>query len=101
MYTGRILRYRHGCTYTYEGELIMIRITLAALGIAAAIITAPTSAATPAFCAPHDAGNIYIHACATGSGGSSTAARDAAQYTMKRLGITQADLDRVRAAAHH
>lgn len=77
----------------------MIRIALAVAGIATAILAAPTSSAAPAFCAPHDAGSIYIHACATGSGGSS-ASWDAAQYTMKRLGITQADLDRHRAAQH-
>jgi hypothetical protein len=101
MYTGGFFSYRVRCTYTYEGGPNMIRTTLAALGIAAtAVITAPTGTAAPTFCAPHDAGSIYIHACASGSGGG-TAAWDAAQYHMKRLGITQADLDRHRAAQQH
>lgn len=47
----------------------MLRTITIAAAIAAGILTAPTAAASPAFCAPHDAGTIYIHACAHGGGG--------------------------------
>jgi hypothetical protein len=71
-------------------------ITLAVAGIAAAGILAAPAQASPAFCAPHDAGTVYIHACAKGGGGGDGGAAGA-RYMMKRLGITQADLDAVRA----
>lgn len=48
----------------------MLRLILAAVGVTAAIILAPTVDAQPAFCDQHGTGpgQIYIHACAVGGG---------------------------------
>lgn len=53
----------------------MLRLILAAVGVTAAIILAPTVDAQPKFCDQHGTGKgqIYIHACAGGGGnGGST-----------------------------
>lgn len=44
----------------------MLRLIIAAVGITAAIIAAPTAAAQPKFC---DGSGHYITACAVGGGG--------------------------------
>lgn len=50
----------------------MLRLTLAAVGVTAAIILAPTVDAQPKLCDNHGTGQgqIYIHACAVGGGGA-------------------------------
>ena len=72
-------------------------IVLAVAGIAAAITLAPTAQAAPKFCDAHG-GNVYIHACAVGGGGTGNAAREAGRRAWERMGLTEADFDRHPAA---
>jgi len=66
---------------------------LATIGIAGTLLAgawvgAAAANAAPAFCSRHEAGDIYIHACATGSGGGSALwvpVRDANGDIVKRL----------------